>query len=70
MQHVLDARHGLRAGARIGDIALDEFHAFDVIEIVALAGDQAIEDAHLMAATREFFREMRADEAGTAGHKV
>jgi hypothetical protein len=41
-----------------------------VIEIPASAGDQTVNDADLVAAPNEHFREMRTDEAGAAGNEV
>ena len=39
-------------------------------EVLALAGDQAVDDAHALAAAEELFSEVRADEAGATGDEV
>ena len=36
----------------------------------ALAGDEAVDDAHAVAAAEQLFREVGADEAGAAGDEV
>ena len=40
------------ATSRIGEIAFEELDAGQVIEIAPLAGDQAVDDAHALAAPR------------------
>ncbi len=40
------------------------------VEVAALAGDQAVDDADGVAAADELLGEMRSDEAGAAGDEV
>ena len=70
MQDVLDACDDPLRKRRVGEIPLDELHAGNVIEIAALAGDQAVGHTHLVSATNELFDEMRSDETRAAGHEV
>src|SRR3989304_1493703 len=54
----------------VGEVPVGELGLGHMGEVVALAGDGAVDDAHAVAATHEGFGEVRADEAGAAGHKV
>ena len=58
------------ANVEIGEVALEELDAADVIEVAALAGDQAVGDADAVAAPDELFGQVGADEAGAAGDEV
>ena len=53
---------------RIREIALDELHA--VAQVVLVAGDEIVDDAHAVAARDELFGNVRADEAGAAGNEI
>ena len=70
MEHILDTVHCAAGDTAVGEIALDEFDLFDVIEITSFARDQAVDNAHAMTATDERFCEMGADEARSAGDQV
>jgi hypothetical protein len=70
MKDVVDAADGSRGDARLGQIPFDELDLRQMREVFALAGDEAVDDAHALAATEKLFREMRTDEAGTAGHEI
>ena len=70
MQHVIHSSDGPHGERQIGEIAFEELHARDVIEITALARDEVVGHADAMASTDKLFREMRTDEAGAAGDKV
>jgi hypothetical protein len=39
-------------------------------EILALAGAEVVDDAYVLAAARELLREVRPDEARTAGNEI
>lgn len=67
MEDILHALRGAAGHVTVGEIALEEFDARDVIEIASLAGDQAVDDADAMATPDQFFGEMGSDEARAAG---
>ena len=69
-QHEIDSLHGALANRHLCEVALEKFHADDVIEVAAFAGDQVVDDPHLMAAPDQLFRQMGTDETGAAGHEV
>ena len=54
----------------VGEVALEEFYRWDVREVLALAGDQVVDDAYVLAAARELFREVRPDEARAARNEI
>ena len=62
--------HGASSDVEVGEVALEEFHRRDVREVLALAGDQAVDDADAFAAADELLREVRPDEAGAAGNEI
>ena len=70
MQHVLHA--GDRAAGNLGvrEVAFDEFHGRQMIEVTALARHQAVDDANAMPAPNELFGEMRPDESRAAGDEI
>ena len=70
MKDVIDPVDGAGRDGEIGEVAFDEFNAGDVRQVLALAGDQAVDDAHASAAADELFREVGTDEAGAAGDEV
>ena len=70
MQHVVHALDGALGDVHVREIAFDELHRRQVVEVAALAGDQAVDDADALAAADELFREVRSDEAGAAGDEV
>ena len=45
MQDVVDALHGARRDREIGEIAFEEIDAGQMREVLAVAGDQAVDDA-------------------------
>ena len=55
---------------QIGEVALEELHAANVIQVPPLAGDEVVRHADAMAAADELFREMRPDEARPTGDEV
>ena len=59
-----------RANVEVGEVAFEELDAGRCVEVAALAGDEAVDDADAMAAPDEFLGEMRADEAGAAGDEI
>ena len=62
--------HRPLAHGQIREIAFEELHAGHVIEIAALAGDQAVDDADMVAAPDELFGEVGSDEARAAGDEI
>jgi hypothetical protein len=70
MEDVIAAVGGTLRDGEIGQIAFEKVDAFQVIEVAATAGDQVIDNANRIAAAKQFFRKMRSDEAGAAGHEV
>ena len=68
MEDVVDTGNGARGHRGIRQIALDELGAIAGSgEVLPLAGDEAVGDAHGLALADERFRQMRSDEAGPAG---
>jgi hypothetical protein len=68
-----DVVHPLRCApgeGELGEVSFEEVDAGNVIEIAALARDQAIGDTDGVTAANEFFAEMRTDEPGAAGNKI
>ena len=55
---------------QVGDVALEKLHGLERVQIAALAGNEGVGHADAMAAPHEFFREVRSDESGAAGHEV
>ena len=70
MEDVVDALDGALRDREIGEIAFEELDAGEVREVLALAGDQAVDDADLFAAANQFFCQVGSDEAGAAGDEV
>ncbi len=70
MQHVLHAVDRAAGDLGVRQVAFEEFHGRKMIEVAALARDQAVDDADAMAAPDELFREMRPDEARAAGDEI
>ena len=70
MQDVVDALHGARRDRKIGEVAFEEIDAGQMREVLAMAGDQAVGDADLLAAADELFCEVGSDEAGATGDEV
>ena len=64
MQHVLDALYGGAGDVHVGEVALEELDLREVCQIVALAGDEAVDDADAIAAADEGFGNVGADETG------
>ena len=59
------------AAAAIADVALDELDVVrDVGQVLALAGEEVVEDAHAVAARDQRARDRRPDEPGAAGDEV
>ncbi len=63
MKDVIDPLNGAPRDVEIGEIAFEEIDAGQMREIFAMAGDQAVGDAHLLAAANELFCEVGSDEA-------
>ena len=55
---------------RIGEVAVQELDLRQVLDVARVPGDQAVDDAHALAAADELFDEVRTDEAGAAGDDV
>ena len=55
MQDVIDALHVKAGEILIGEIALDEFNGWQVIEIAAPARHQRISNTYALSAPNEFF---------------
>ena len=71
MEHDLDAGAGARRRGRVPDVALDELDVLrEVGQVLALAGEEVVEDAHLVAAREQRARDRGADEAGAAGDEI
>ena len=70
MQHVVDAAARPACHGDVGEVALEELHVREVRQVLALAGDQAVHDADGLAATGQFFTEMRSDETCAAGNEI
>ena len=60
----------LAGHACVRQIPFDELGGRDAGEVGALARNQAVDHADAVPATQEFFRQVRADEAGATGHQV
>jgi hypothetical protein len=70
MEHVVDTLHRLSRNGEVGKIPLDKIDAIDVRQIVAMAGDETVDDAHALAASDELFRKVGTDETSAAGDEV
>ena len=70
MQDVVDAGAHLLGECQIGEIAFHEFSGGNDVEILAPASDEAVGDANAMSPPQKFLREMRSDEAGSAGDEI
>ncbi len=70
MQHEIDAGHRAFGDAGFREIALEEIRGGQMIEVPSLAGNQAVDNADMVAAPEKFFREMGTDEAGAAGDEI
>ena len=70
MQDVVDPLHRALRDRQIGEIAFEEIDAGQMREVLAMAGDQAVDDADLFAAAYELFCEVGSDEARTTGYEV
>ena len=70
MQDEINAIDRATRDVEIGKVAFDEIDAGDVCEVLARAGDEAVDDTDLLAAVDELFRQVRSDEPGTAGYKI
>ena len=68
MEHVIHPVDGPLGDGRLGEIAFQEINARDLLEVAALPGDEAVDDAYAVAAADELFGEVRSDEAGAAGY--
>ena len=67
VQHVVHAGHRALRHRRLSQIPFVQFCSGKTRQVRALSGDEAVDDAHTMAATDQFLREVRSDEAGAAG---
>ena len=76
MQNVIHVLHGLLAGGRIADIALDErevpplfgAHRFlDFVQVVLMAGCEVVQTDDRLVQLQQGFQQIGADEAGAAG---
>ena len=70
MKDVVDALDDAFRNLEIGEIAFDEFDFRQVRDILALASNQAVDHPYALAATDEFFSQVRTNEAGPAGDQV
>jgi hypothetical protein len=70
MQDVIHAVDRSLGDAWVRQIAFLELNIADLLEIVALSGDQAVDDADAVPAADKLMGEMRANEARTAGDEV
>jgi len=69
MQDIVGAAHGLAGDVQIGEIAFEKLDFRQVGEVLALARDQTVHDAHAFPATNELFGDVRTDEAGSPGYE-
>src|SRR4051812_5542273 len=70
MEHVLDALDGRPGYWLLGEVALEELDAGQVIEIAPLAGDQAIGHADAMSAAKQLLGKVGTNEAGPPGDEI
>jgi hypothetical protein len=70
VQDVVHALHGALRDRQIGEVPFEELRARGVIEVAALAGDQAVHDTDAVAAAYQLCREVRANEPGASGHEI
>ena len=70
MKHVVHPDDGASRKRRIRQVAFEEFHVVEVIEIAALASDEIVSDTDTMAPSHQLLRKMGSDEPGAAGHKI
>src|SRR5678815_4578587 len=70
MQHVVDASHRALGHREVCEVSLNQLDARNVRQVLALAGDEAVRDAHAFTAANQLFNQMGSDESGTAGDEV
>jgi hypothetical protein len=70
MQDVINALCCTLRHRKIGKIPFDEVDAREMREILAVAGNQAVDDADLFAAEQELFCKVGSDEASATGDEV
>jgi hypothetical protein len=58
VQHIADALNGVPAGGQLGKVSFDEFDPGHMIEVLTLAGDQAVKDADAMTAPHKLLGKM------------
>ncbi len=66
----LDSGAGLRAGCRIGQVALNELHRFQARQVGALSGDEAVDAAYGFATRQQRRGNRAADKPRHSGHKI
>ena len=70
MQHVVDTLDRRLRHGEIGEITVDELHPREHLQVLLLAGDQAIHHAHAFAAPQQLLREVGTNESSTAGDEI
>ena len=70
MENNLDARAGLRANRRIGQVALQKLHRLQADQILALAGNEVVDAANSLAARQQRRGNRAADKAGGSGNEI
>jgi hypothetical protein len=70
MEHEVAAVDRTVRDREIGQVAFEKIHAGYMIEIRASARNQIIDNPDVVTAANEFLREVRPDEAGTAGDEI
>ena len=66
VEHDLDAAYGVVHAFVAAELSLDDLHV-EPFEIVAIAGREVVEHAHVVAAIEQRADEVRADETAAAG---
>src|SRR5262245_9735774 len=61
--------HGF-GDAGLGQVALDEFDFREMCEVSPFPCDEAVDDAHAMAAAHELLGQVRADESSSPGDEI
>ena len=70
MEHVVHATDRAMRDVDVGEVAVNELDLRQVREVLALAGDQAVDHANGFATTDEGFGEMGPDEPGAPGDEI
>jgi hypothetical protein len=66
VEHVVDARHRSLRNGEVGQVSFDQLHTRQVRQVFTFAGDEAVCDAHALAAPKQLCCDVGPDEAGAA----